>query len=51
MNFCRPTILVKQNIFERNLKKIRSPNIYASYGTFWVQIVNLFAPLSVYEDL
>ena len=37
-NFCRPTAKIKQIIFEKPIKKICSPNIYASFGIFWVKI-------------
>ena len=36
-NFCQPTNCVKQNIFEKLSNDICSPNIYASFGTFWIK--------------
>ena len=38
----RPTIRVQQNIFEKKLIKGGSSHLYASFGTFWVQIGQLF---------
>ena len=37
--------------FWKGFSKICSPNIYAYFGTFSVQIGQLFKPLSVFEDL
>ena len=37
--------------FWENLFKIYSPNIYAYFGTFSVQIGQLLKPLAVFEDL
>ena len=36
--FCRPAVDVKPNMLEKDLRKFFSPNIYASFGTFWVEI-------------
>ena len=41
-NFCQPTVRVQQNIFEKTLIEVGSPHIYASFGTFHVQIGQLF---------
>ena len=37
-NFCRLTVKVQKNISEKLITKICSPNIYASFSTFWVKI-------------
>ena len=37
-NFWQPTVHVKQNIFEKNVIKVGSSHLYASFGTFCVQI-------------
>ena len=37
-NFWQPTVHVQQNIFEKTLIKIGSSHLYASFGTFCVQI-------------
>ena len=42
-NLWRPTVHVKQSIFEKKpLTEFGSSHLYASYGTFWVQIGQLF---------
>ena len=41
-NFWQPTVHVKQNIFEKNLIKFGSSNLYNSFGTFCVNIGQLF---------
>ena len=37
-NFWQPTVHVPQNIFEKTLIEVGSSHLYASFGTFWVQI-------------
>ena len=44
-NFRQPIAHVQQNIFGKTHKEVRSPLLYASFGTFCVQIGQLFAPL------
>ena len=41
-NFWQPTVLVQQNVFEKNLIIDSSPHLYASFGTFYIQIGLLF---------
>ena len=41
-NFWQAAIHVQQNIFEKNLLEVGSSHIYASFGTFCVQIDQLF---------
>ena len=41
-NFWQPIIHVQQNIFEKILIEVDSSNIYASFGSFCVQIGYLF---------
>ena len=41
-NFWQPTVYVPQNIFEKPLIEVGSLHIYASFGTFCVQISQLF---------
>ena len=42
INFCQPIVRLQQNIFEQTLIEVGSLNIYTSFGTFWVQIGELF---------
>ena len=48
-NFWQPTIHVQQNIFEKNLIEVSIPYIYASFGTFCVQIGQLLAAQWVFK--
>ena len=41
-NFWQPTIYVQQNIFDKSLLKLCSIHLYASFGTFCVQIGQSF---------
>ena len=50
MNFCQPTNRVKQNIFEQTLIKDVSLSLYASFGTFCVQIGQLFESQWAFEE-
>ena len=40
-NFRQPTAHVQQNISGKTLKEMCIPHLYASFGTFWVQIGQL----------
>ena len=40
-NIWQPTVRVQQTIFENSFIKIYSSHLYASFGTFWVQIGEL----------
>ena len=42
MNFWQPTVHVQQNIFEKTLKEVGSLYLWASFGTFFAQIGQLF---------
>ena len=44
-----PTVHIQQNIFEKTLVEVGSPNLYASLGTFCVQIGKFFAPQWVFK--
>ena len=48
-NFRQPTAYVQQNIFGNNLIEVCSLHIYASFGTFCVQIGQLFTPQWVFK--
>ena len=48
-NFCQPTNRVKQNIFEQTLIKDVSLSLYASFGTFCIQIGQLFESKWAFE--
>ena len=37
-NFWQATVHVQKNIFEKTLIEVGSSHLYASFGTFWVQI-------------
>ena len=37
-----PTVYVQENIFEKTYIEIGSPHLYASFGTFFTQIGQLF---------
>ena len=41
-NFWQPTIHAPQNIFSKTLIEVGTSHIYASFGTFCVQIGQLF---------
>ena len=49
MNFCQPIIRLQQNIFEQSLIEVGSLHIYACFGTFCVQIGQLFEAQGVFE--
>ena len=40
-NFWQQTVHVQQNIFEKTLTELGTSHLYASFGTFWVQIGQL----------
>ena len=48
-NFWQANVHVEQNIFQKNLIEICSPHLYASFGTFCVQIGQLFAAKWVFK--
>ena len=48
--FCQPTNRGKQNIFELTLIKDVSLSLYASFGTFCVQIGQLFESQWAFEE-
>ena len=48
-NFKQPTAHLQQDIFGKTLIQVCSLHLYASFGTFWVQIGQLFAPQWVFE--
>ena len=48
-NFWQPTVHVLQNVFEKNLIEVGSSHLYASFGTFCVQIGQLFAAQWVFK--
>ena len=47
-NFWQQTVHEQQNIFENTLIEDCSPHLYASFGTFYVQIYQLFATQLVF---
>ena len=49
MNFLQPTVHVQQNVFEKTLIEDVSSHLYASFGTFFFQIGQLFEALTVLE--
>ena len=48
-NFWQPTVHVQQNIFEKTLIDVGSSHFYASFGSFYVQIGQLFEAQWVFE--
>ena len=48
-NFWQPTAHVQQNIFEKTLIEACAPRLYASFGTFYAQIGQLFEAQWVFE--
>ena len=48
-NFRQPTAHVQQNIFGKTLIEVCSPHLYASFGTFCVQIGQLFEAQWVFK--
>ena len=48
-NFREPTVHVQQNFFEKNLLEVGSSHLYASLGTFYVQIGLLFEAQRVWK--
>ena len=48
-NFQQPSAHVQQNIFGKTLIEVCSLHLYASFGTFCVQIGQLFAPQWVFK--
>ena len=49
-NFCRLTVNFYENTFEKLRRKICSPNIYASFGTFCVKIGQLFESQWAFQE-
>ena len=41
-NFRQPTAYVQKNIFGKSPIKVCTPHLYASFGTFYVKIGQLF---------
>ena len=41
-SFWQPTVHVQLNIFEKTVIEVRSSYLYASFGTFYVQMSQLF---------
>ena len=50
MNFCQPIIRLQQNIFEQSLIEVGSLHIYACFGTFCVQIGQIFESQWAFEE-
>ena len=48
-HFWQPIIHIQQNIFENTLLEVCSSHLYASFGTFSVQIGQLLAPQWVFK--
>ena len=48
-NFWQPTAQAQQTIFEKTLIEVCSPHLYASFGTFCVQIGQLFVAQWVFK--
>ena len=48
-NFWHPNVNVQQNIFEKTLIEVGCSHLYASFGTFCVQIGQLFAAQWIFE--
>ena len=48
-NFWQLTVHVQENIFEKTLIEACSPHFYASFGTFYSQIGQLFEAQGVFE--
>ena len=48
-NFWQPTAHRRQNIFGKIPIEVYSPHLYASFGTIYVQIDQLFAPQLVFK--
>ena len=48
-NFWQPTVHVQQSIFEKTLIQVGSSYLYASFGTFYVQIGQLFEAQWVFD--
>ena len=42
--------IVQQNIFEQTLIEVNSLHIYASFGTFWVQIYKFLESQWAFEE-
>ena len=49
-NFYQPTVRVQLNVFEQTLIEVGSLNLYASFGTFCVQIGQLFESQWAFEE-
>ena len=49
-NFWQPTVHVKQTIFEKTLIEVCRTHLYASFGTFCVQIGQLFEAHWVFKQ-
>ena len=50
-NFWQPTVHVQQNIFEKAVIEVCSPHLYASFGTFCVQVGQLFEAQRVFLSM
>ena len=48
-NFWQPTVHLQQNIFDKNILEVGTSNLYASFGTFCVQIGQFFEAQWVFE--
>ena len=48
-NFWQPTVHIQQNIFEKTLIEVGSSHLYPSFGTFCVQIGQLFEAQRVWK--
>ena len=49
-NSCQPTVRIQQNIFEQTLIEVGNLHLYASFGTFCVQIGQLFESQWAFEE-
>ena len=49
MNFWQPTAHVEQNICGKTFIEVRSPHLYASFGTFYAKIGSLFEAQWVFK--
>ena len=47
-NFRQPTAHLQQDAFGKTLIEVGSLHVYASFGTFYVQVGQLFAPQWVF---
>ena len=49
-NFCQPIVRVQKNTLEQTLIEVGWLNLYASFGTFYVQIGQLFESQWAFEE-